>query len=266
MSVPAPATSPAPFLFPVPIRAVTCDPANLGTVDCNYICRGDDGCDYAVKDASKHPWTRHAEWFCTHLADHVGLAGPICKIITMRDNSTAFGSRWEGGVLGKSSPAWWDQIRAGSIPLADIAPVLTKIYAFDHFIHNYDRHGTNFLIREQKNGYAILAFDYSKAWICNGFPLPPLPFDADHPHERTVRFQRALTFQIGKYIDPIVARNFVELLKTVPVSVVKKIIESHPDQWLPANIKNDILSWWASQGMKDRLESVAQGIENGTYL
>ena len=88
-------------------------------------------------------------------------------------------------------------VKGGSIALDDIRGPLSRIYAFDHFVHNVDRHLNNFLIRGQHIGHTVLANDYSRAWICNGFPLPPLPVLCN-----TVTAQRWLAGYLGQqYID-----------------------------------------------------------------
>jgi hypothetical protein len=92
-------------LFALPIKARWCVPANLGSADCGQTCRCDDGCDYVIKDGKSGgsvPLTPHSEWFCTQLADLIGIASPQCKIIEMGDGSFTFGSRWEGGVVTPS--------------------------------------------------------------------------------------------------------------------------------------------------------------------
>jgi hypothetical protein len=254
-------------LFPITRKVVWVDPAGLGTLDAKQLARCNDGCEYFIKDDSKRPLMRHAEWFCTRLAERVGISGPPCEIVELSDGTLAFGSRCEGGVIPPPpAPQWWDRVRSGEIPLADIRVALTRIYAFDHFIHNEDRHGLNFLGRQQQHGYSLLAFDYSRSWTYHGFPLPNLPFDPLDPNERTVNVQRQLTALFGPYVDPVEARQFLDTIKHLPVTIILDIISSHPKDWLPASKKKAIIKWWKSSGRADRLEQIAKGIENGTYL
>lgn len=260
-------SQPPSTLFPLPRKVVWIDPANLGTQDIKQLCRCDDGCEYFVKDGSKHPFVPHAEWFCTHLAELVGISGPPCQILEMPDGTLVFGSRCEGGVIGPQAAAqWWQKIQTGAIPLNDVKGVLTRIYAFDHFVHNTDRHAGNFLAREQRHGYTILAFDYSRSWIYHGFPLPDLPFDENDANERTLKVQRQLRSAIGSYIDRTEARRFLESIKKIPVVNIKTILAQEPNDWLPKQLYIDIMSWWSSKGFYDRLDGIAEGIENGTYL
>jgi hypothetical protein len=136
------------------------------------------------------PATPHSEWFCTKLAQAVGIASAPCAVVKMLDGTTAFGSRWEGGVLNPSVAGhWWEKVKSGEIPIDDIRGTLSRIYAFDNFVFNPDRHCGNFIVREQRNGFAVLANDYSRAWLCNGFPLPALPMT----RHNTMEAQRWLT-------------------------------------------------------------------------
>jgi hypothetical protein len=239
---------------PLPLRlyreSVWETPKGLGTADAAGTCECSDTCEYAYKDTSSNPHTPHAEGFCTHLAEHVGISGPVCEIIKLLDGTLVFGSRWEGGVVTDTAipnvPTWVTMVQSGVIAIASIRAALTRIYAFDLFIHNTDRHLRNFLIRSQKNGHAVLAFDYSRAWICNGFPLPPLPFDVNHPNERTINHRRILAALIGEYIDKSELRRFLEEMKLVRKVTIKRIIEDHPDSWLTRTMKRRILSWWMS--------------------
>jgi hypothetical protein len=232
------------------------------------ICGCDDSCEYAIKDKSKNPLVPHAEWFCTHLADLVGIAGPVCQIIDMQNGTTAFGSRWHDGALPSRPPAtpWWQMVKTNAIPLGSIAPALSRIYAFDHFVHNIDRHAANLLVLPQRVGHSVLAFDYSRAWTFHGFPCPALPFDTTDPNEHTVRLQRELRALWGDYIDRTESRKVLEILAQVPVESVDKIIGEQPDDWMNQALKDAILSWWSSSEMTSRLDSIAVGIENGTYL
>jgi hypothetical protein len=184
----------------------------------------------------------------------------------MKDGTMTFGSRWEGGVLRPSTGAkpghWWERVKDGEIPLDHIRGTLSRIYAFDHFINNPDRHCNNFIVREQHEGYAVLANDYSRAWMCCGFPLPLLPMTAS-----TVSSQRFLSsFWEVKYIDPAEANILLEKIKSVPKSYLDNIISWHPQDWLTKAQEEMISDWWGSKPMTDRVEGIAKGIADGSYL
>lgn len=247
-----------------PILATWCRPANLGTADCAVICRCDDQCDYAIKTQTTHPLLPHSEWLCSELAEAVGIATPPHRVIDLRDGSLAFGSRWQGGVLTPSNGGnWWEKVKEGTISLIDIQPVLSRIYAFDQFIYNVDRHCGNFIFHDQHEGYALLAPDYSRAWACNDFPLPGLPL----PYCNTVRAQRGLrAFWNTDYILAGEVNTILKRISEVQRSKIQIIIESHPENWLPETMKHAILDWWGTPDMLTRLDGIAEGIRNGTYL
>jgi hypothetical protein len=203
--------------LPLPARAVQIDPVGLGA-DSTAICHCDDNLDYNIKDHKTHRLLPHSEWFCSHLADFLGIVGPPCKVVEMPDGSAVFGSRWEGGVLkGPPHPQWWELAISGTLDLSSFSLILTRIYVFDHFVHNVDRHLGNILARDQHSGTALLAFDYSRAWVINGFPLPGLPFA---PNENTTATQRDLGRQCGAYVNIREARLFTEQIKRVPVAKI----------------------------------------------
>jgi hypothetical protein len=166
-------------------------------------------------------------------------------------------------VRGPPHPQWWERAVGGTLDLSLYSSTLTRIYAYDYFIHNVDRHFNNILAREQHSGVALMALDYSRAWIIHGFPLPSLPFSSS---DNTVAAQRDLAGQCGQYVNPGEARSFLELIKRVPTTTVRQIISAHPKEWLSAKMKTAILKWWSSDDRISRIEGIAKGIEDGTYL
>jgi hypothetical protein len=241
--------------IPLPRKVIAVDPPLLGTADCPAICRCDDSCDYAIKDGQKHPLVPHSEWFCTRLADLLGIPGPECQILEMPDGRLVFGSRWEGGVVtgGGPLPAWVAKVQSGEMRIDGLRIPLTRIYAYDLFIHNPDRHGGNFLVREQHNGFALLAFDYSRAWAVNATPLPRDPFDKNHPSERTIKCQRQLSQVWGSsYIDLAEADTFLGKIKRIPKQEIVRIIDQHPKNWLPSKARQDIVKWIEGNDCENR--------------
>ena len=256
-------------LFLIPTEVRWCQPRNLGSADAGQICQGMDGCAYVIKDATtgaSTPLTPHCEWFCTRLGELVGIASPTCKVIRLPDGTMVFGSRWEGGVVAATpaTPAgnWWDRVAAGTIKLDDLAGPLSRIYAFDHFIYNEDRHTRNFIVRDQLDGHVIMAMDYSRAWIRHGMPLPALPMK-----NSIVSTQQQLAVQWGRrYIDQTEVKSLVDAVKNVTARQAEQIINDHPKEWLPDDMRNAILSWWGSPLMMSRLDGIINGVADGTYL
>lgn len=246
-------------LFPVEVEWV--GPANLGTADCKKVCKGKDGCEYAVKDASEHPLIPHSEWFCTRLGEMVGIAAPPGVILRMPDGTFAFGSRWEGGVIKPGTK--WNDFVSGNANIAEIAPILSRILAFDLFVNNRDRHARNFLFRQQPSGFALLAFDYSRSWITNGIPVPDLPMSEK---ENTITFYR----QISNLAGPILIKNecyeILESIARISAKDVENIVRQHPPEWLSEAEFDALHFWWLSTGRVARLEGIKKGIDDGSYL
>jgi hypothetical protein len=254
-------------LFPLKVKFV--DPADIGA-DSEFCCTAEDNCNYRIKDkvsGQAHETTPHSEWFCTRLASMIGIACPPFNVLEMPDGTLVFGSRWEGGLLrrkpGDEAGYWYEKVRSGEIPLADVSDVLTNIYAFDHFVNNVDRTLENFLVREQRNGFAILAFDFSRAWIRFGMPLPRTPLGDCH----TVGAQRDLRgYWKAAYIKPDTASILLDKISKITVKDINNIINEHPSDWLTAAQKKAILKWWGSKGMLDRIREISEGIADGSCL
>ncbi len=238
-----------------PLRIRWTDP----TADAVGVVRCDDGCEYAVKDDAKLPRTRHDEWFCSSLALAVGIAVPPFQIIERPDGSLVFGSRWEGGIPNER---WHRMIKNGTLKFDDVKPVLANIFAFDNFIHNTDRHCGNYIIRQQRNGYALLAPDYARAWCYRGFPPAALPFATCG----TVKAVRWLTATFGSYIDVASTQETLDKIELISVLEAAAMIDSHPRSWLTQPEADAILAWWSSPARKQRIDGIRQGIRDGTYL
>jgi hypothetical protein len=243
-----------------PLRILWTDPGGLGTADAAGVCRCDDGCDYALKDGTKHPRTPHNEWFCSQLAALIGVAGPAFAAVEQTDGTVVFGSRWEGGVAKEQ---WHQMAVSGTISFDDVKVTLAKIFAFDNFVYNDDRHIGNYVVRSQRTGHALLALDYSRAWFYHGFPLSPLPFNAA---QNTIAASRWVTGKFGQYINGDTTKETLDWLEAVTKDDVSGIINGYPKSWITASEKDDVVHWWASQARKDRINGIRHGIKDGTYL
>ena len=144
----------------LPVRALSADPLNLGTADCHLICYCDDGCDYAVKTLADGLYIPHSEWFCKHLGDLIGIASPDCRLVEV-NGETAFGSRWESGHDPKD---WVGRLKNGQIEKSRAIPTVSRIFAFDLFVNNEDRHTNNYIVRPQNKGWSfcliMITFSY----------------------------------------------------------------------------------------------------------
>ena len=262
-----------PPQLPLPARVIRVDPAGLGTAHAANICKCDDGCEYIVKDGTALCPIPHAEWLCTKLAEKLGIPSIPCRVVDMPTTPGAatyrkmFGSRYmqefpRGGIIAP----WYALVASGDIILTEISAVLSRIYAFDHVIHNIDRHLNNFFVSPSRTSVSIYSIDYSKAWTYRGFPLAPLPFDLADGEHRTVTAQRDLTRMWGPWINPQEVFLFLGLVKQIDRSVIKDIIESHPNEWLSGSQKKDILKWWGSKEFLERINGIWKGIGDGSYF
>ncbi len=241
------------------VRAINCVASDEGTADCALFCRCDDGSDYAVKDKSKSAATPHSEWFCTRFGESVGLASPTCAIVDI-NGVESFGSRYE---TGHEPDNWWVRAKSGEINFDQLAPTVSRIFAFDLFVHNGDRHLKNYIIRKQKLGYSILSFDYSRAWLWNGFPLPKLPLLAS---SNTIRAQRFLSQAFPGFLSIFDINHVLDRIRETDRSKIETIFGEHPKDWLTDAERNALLEWWESNSRLQRINSIKEGITNGTYL
>src|SRR5258706_8790074 len=119
-----------------------------------------------------------------------------------------------------------------------------------HFIHNVDRNLRNFLFRNQHKGWAVLAFDYSQAWLFSGMPLPELPFESN---TKTMLVRRHLVKEFGEYIDNGETDNILQRIAKVTSANIQQIIDGHPKEWLPDEDRDEIIDWWQSKARTDRI-------------
>ena len=247
-----------PELFPdLPVRARRCDPLSV-SADCKQVCRCDDGSDYAIKEAATIATMPHNEWLCAKLAERVGVAAPSFKIVEVQ-GVQCFGSRW---LAGEESN-WWNRAHGGQIPFADLAPAISRILALDLFVHNGDRHLKNYFVLKQQVGYSAVAMDFGRAWLFNGMPPPDLPMQ---PSENTIAAQRALKVLFGDFIDQQEVGDVCDRLLGVTDGEIAGFISSHPSSWLQNSQKKDILDWWKSDARTGRVQTIKEGIINGSLV
>jgi len=241
------------------VKATRCDPAGINTATCETFCRCDDGSDYAIKRQFPFPLTPHNEWFCTHVGEKAGLASPPCRIVDV-NGEMCFGSRWE---TGNEHVDWWVRARAGEIDFNHLAPTISRIFAFDLFVHNTDRHMTNYIVREQRLGHSVLSYDYSEAWLHHGWPIPDLPMPPDC---NTIKNMRYLRQTFGDFIQKLDVEAILNGVRAINDLQIVKLIGDHPPAWLPSEKKIQIVRWWNGPEMSARLNNIEKGISDGSYF
>ncbi|MBS0410325.1 MAG: hypothetical protein JSR86_10455 [Proteobacteria bacterium] len=188
----------------------------------------------------------------------VGLASPPVRIVDV-NGVLAFGSRWE---TGHEPDGWWLKAKSGEIDFASLAPTLSRILAFDLFVHNDDRHLKNYIVRAQRTGVALLAFDYSRAWLWHGFPPPSLPF----PLCATVQAHRFLKQEFGDFLSADDVAHVLRNLRDVSAVRIESLILEQPREWLTNEQRDGILNWWQSGDRLSRIDQIEGGIASGAFL
>lgn len=256
-------------IFPLQITATF--PIHQGA-DCGGRVKCEDGHIYAVKDTRKgsSPNVPHSEWFCSALSEAINIPAPTFKVLRTREGERVFGSRWLTGVIDPKDGNWWDRVKANRIPLDQIVPILSRIYAFDQFVCNTDRHGNNFLWHGPEGEVACIAMDYSRAWLANEIapnifplPLPPLPAST-----KTVLFQRQFSEFVCRcpYVSEAYINETLADISNIPLQKIRSIIDEQPDEWLPEILRDAICGWWGSQAMFARIEAISAGAKNGAIF
>lgn len=243
-------------LFHVNIRS--CDPANLGSADADLIGMGDDGFDYVIKTVEKTPNVPASEWFCHRLSDCCSIVVPQYSILNIRGKKPAFGSRYDSAIE-KDGQVIID-ILSGRAKANILSERLSAIYAFDLFVHNDDRHFGNYMFTKAMNGYSVKAFDFSRAWLHHGWPLPNLPLQTC----RTVDCFRDL-IKHHKF-DLKAAEVILDRLSGLNVGLIQEIHNEMPVEWLSKPSRNNIIKWWSSKDRIKRIEFVRGGLKDGTLL
>jgi len=247
-------------LFPLPIARV--DPVDLGSADCSLIGTGLDGIPYVLKTTKEDggPYVPLSEWVCSHLADVCYIPVPPFAVAELPEKEFAFASRWEGGVLKlEDVPA----ILSGIAKIQGVDELLGSIYAFDLFVSNPDRHFRNYLLREAgpDRRAVLMAPDYSRALIANGWPLPPPRFDSFTNTERAIRKLAATHDRTGMAEG---ALALLDRLESLPGDFMDGVLKYVPHDWDPQGLCNHLAKWWETD-RNDRISVIRRGIEDGTY-
>jgi hypothetical protein len=242
--------------FPIPLISV--DPANLGTADAALFGTGDNGLDYCVKTVDKTPRVPGAELICYRLAETCAIAVPQFDVVELPSGALAFGSVWDGSAADRQASF---QVLQGQTTGKEVARALSRIYAFDLFVHNVDRHPGNYLcVRGRVPGYAIKAYDFSRAFTAHGWPLPLLPMAASEQTVQTYRHLRPFhPFDLGE------ACEVLRKIGDMPANALKEVIESLPIGWLEAKFRKQIIKWWAVD-RASRVDRIIGGLKDGSFL
>lgn len=240
----------------IPIEAITTFNSNLGTADLKQIVEARDGKHYAVKTthdgAGKVP---ASEFFCYELACRVVIPTPAFSIISMPQGDLAFGSLWEGGVVNGNKRVDYQSfimaVLTGATKVTNLKVFLSRLYAFDLFVNNVDRHWGNYLWRSSfGDSFIALAFDFSRA--C--FEIGHEGFEAAHPSSNT---QNAFNLiNLTKNYIRAEALSCLEAIEAVDGDEIKSILANFPSSWMSKEDRKSYTDWWNSQARLDRISSL----------
>lgn len=240
----------------LPISAVHIHRNDQGSADLQVIVTGSNNKDYAVKQLSDGSgYIPATELFCYELARLIELPTPNYDLILMRDESLAFGSLWEGGVHKISDQNQVIDILTGKKPIRELSRFLSRVYAFDLFINNIDRHFGNYLFRESYNSMIGLAFDYSRAW----YEVNAYGYESLEDESTKTRVCHNIIREFKKY-DRKAAVETLDKISEIKKADIANLLSKIPDCWLSNEVKDEVVFWWESEHMADRLMKLKGGV------
>lgn len=246
-------------LFPIKINDFY--PNDQGSADLTLIGSGDNGKDYAIKRIGDgNGMIPASELFCYELARQVGIATPAFDIVLLRADELAFGSVWEGGVYKLSALNMMaDLLKKGSLDDAEVKSLdkfFGKVYAFDLFINNVDRHFGNYIFRKSYNSYIALAFDYSRAWCA-------VDYKGLQVVGKNCNTQQSINIikQFKKF-NRQQANDTLNELSRIGRSTIENILSEMPKEWMTKEQTSEIMEWWGSTEFKDRLLALEKEVAN----
>jgi hypothetical protein len=244
----------------MPVKAVWCGPFNPGTADASDGCFCEDNAGYVIKpNTAANPTSSHCEWLCAHLGSAAKVPVLGYNVVVHTDGEQWFGSEWVPGEIKD----WWSMVVAGSISLDHLKDDLSRIYAFDLFVQNIDRHMKNYIVRQDGADHRIYAMDHGRAWLFNGFPPPPLPMP---PACHTVTAREWMKKNFSGYLSVQKMMEVIDDLRKVTIADVEKILSKQPTKWLDSSQTDAIKKWWLDGKATERLDAIAVGIGDGSLL
>jgi hypothetical protein len=244
------------------------------TRDSAGFATANDGRTYVLKTQSVHPLLPANEAFCEALAVACQLPVATGAWLQMPDGTECYGSRREWGIEQPFSQA----IKQPQLAYAAIErrwkniakpQVASGIFALDLFLFNYDRHFDNYLYQDQGGNMTILAIDYSKSFLV----VSALPDNLPQPVEmKLIPAQDERTYlafnKIRRWVgfDLPHAQSTLNLLRRVPATWVETICKSMPQSWLPNDAQGAIVKWWGSTNWLSRIETIENGLKDGSLL
>lgn len=240
-----------------PVNIVDIYPSNQNSADLSVIGTGENNKEYAIKrisDGNGH--IPASELFCYELARKISIATPEFDIVNLPRNELAFGSVWEGGVHKLSNINQVAEILNGQINVNNLDDFLGKVYGFDLFINNIDRHFGNYLFRQSHSFMIAMAFDYSRAWL----EIDYSGMEATNSKCNTQKTVAAI--KQYKRINMLTSQKALDDLSKINQNTIKGILDEIPDTWLTQQKSDEIISWWGSDKFIARVDQLKGGYKN----
>lgn len=227
---------------------------------------GEVGSDtyYCKGDKNGRP-LRATEWFCTSLANHLGIPVPdFAPVLNPENNDVLFGSKgiWQTASAFEvqtflTTPPTRD--RAIGDPYAWLGRYLSQLYALDVFLANPDRQIVNYLLIPGVGYRTLLAFDFASSDLRelsgSNFPIAGTKTLSVGRQLRKLRpFDKASAFEL------------IDRIEAIPATVVDGFFASMPDDWMTESERGEISDRWSDQRIRKRLAALRGGISDESLL
>lgn len=240
----------------MPLDVITTYTSDQNSADLKFIVEARDGKHYAVKTLQDgNGKVPASELFCYELAYRVIIATPPYSLISLPNGDLAFGSAWEGGVVNGRKDinyqAFIHGVLDGSIQVSRLDTFFSRLYAFDLFVNNLDRHWGNYLWRQSYGDSIIaMAFDFSRA--C--FEIGHEGFEAANPGSNTQIVFKMLNVKKRYSRDEAVA--CLEAIRAITTQEISAILDNFPAAWMSKQDRKAYLEWWDSQARHTRIDKL----------
>lgn len=77
---------------------------------------------------------------------------------------------------------------------------------------------------------------------------------------------KLINTMLGGILDVSEALFVLEKLENMDIVSIETIIEKHPEDWLGAGDKENILTFWKEGDAQTRIEEIRKGFGNGAYI
>jgi hypothetical protein len=230
-----------------PLRIASTLPNPWASADLKELARTADGHDFAVKWEHDGAGLPASEWLGHKLAVACQIATHYTATLTDAQGRLGFGSRIESHAASFKDLSQPERAQV----VADCGQAMSAVLALDLFIGNEDRHLNNWLFRHNQSGqWTPLCIDFSRALFRRGFPGDPWPLTLCNT-TNTQGLLKRLNNWDGPY-----AVFAIEQLQRVTSAVLEHWLADCPAQWLNAQDRKTLLTWWGSQAYHLRIQQL----------